>query len=209
MQCEKITFKDGDLVRGIVYFQYPKIEGNSDEITKINEVLESAMKTYMADERVEWLKDTTLYCIDNKMFYDDDEQFYWKTDCKITYNTNSIISIRMDENWYAGGVSNEEYYGYTFNLKTGKTLTAVDVIGGTSKQVKSKVLSNAKKEFDKISNDEAREEVWKEVSAIINAYNAKDFKFYLIPGKARICFDCYELNLGNSYHVFSVTSKYK
>jgi hypothetical protein len=50
MQENKVTYKDGDLVRGIVSFEYPKLVGDSIQITKINQILENAMKAYMSDE---------------------------------------------------------------------------------------------------------------------------------------------------------------
>lgn len=208
MRNEKLTYKDGDTVRGMVYFQYPQLEGKSDEIIKINKVLENAMKAYMEDENAERLKEYTLIAIDHKSFTNDKEQYYWKTNCKITYNANNIISMHMKERWYAGGVYNQKDYGFTFNLKTGKTLTAIDVIGKKPKEVTTKVLTSAKAYLKK-NYKESYDIVWKDVSTLINAYDAKNFKFYLTPGKAHICFESYELNLGTSYQVFPVNSKYK
>ncbi len=107
---EKVTYKDGDTVRGIVYFQYPQLEGNSAEIKRINKVLENAMKAYMKDEKAERLKEYTSIAIDNQGFFNEKEQYYWKTNCKITYNENNIISVHMKERWYAGGVYNQKDY---------------------------------------------------------------------------------------------------
>ena len=209
MLNKKVTWKDGDIVRGIVSFQYPKLKGDSNEIAKINKVIENAMKTFMAnDENVEGIKNSTLYYIDNKLFSEDTQQLFWKTTCKVTYNKNNIISMHMKEMWYAGGVYNQYDYGYTFNLKTGKTLTAVDVIGGKPEEVSSKVVSSAKKYF--IKNEIAPDaDSWKTISNTISTFDAKELKFYLKPGKAYICFGSYELNLGTGWQIFSVTSKYK
>ncbi len=208
MQNEEVTWKDGDIVRGMVSFQYPRIEGDSDEIAKINKVLEKAMKAFMASDNVERIKESTIYYIDHKLFSEDIEQLYWKTTCKVTYNKNNIISMHMKEMWYAGGVYNQKDYGYTFNLKTGKTLTAVDVIGGKPKEVSGKVVSSSKKYFNdkKIALDK---DLWKNISDTINTIDAKELKFYLKPGKAYICFGSYELNLGTGWQIFSVPSKYK
>jgi hypothetical protein len=202
MQNKKVTWKDGEIVRGIVSFQYPKLKGNSKEIAKINKVLENAMKAFMEDdENVEGIKKSTLYYIDNKLFSEYTKQLYWKTTCKVTYNKNNIISMHMKEMWYAGGVYNQYDYGYTFNLKTGKTLTAVDVIGGKPEEVSSKVVSSAKKYFDA--------DLQKVFYNRVNTSDVKELKFYLKPGKAYICFGSYELNMGTSWQIFSVTSKYK
>ncbi len=208
MQNKKVTWKDGDIVRGVVSFQYPKLKGDSKEIAKINKVLENAMKAFMADENVDRIKESTLYYIDNKMFSEYTEQLYWKTTCKVTYNKNNIISMHMKEMWYAGGVYNQYDYGYTFNLETGKMLTAVDTIGGKPEEVSSKVVSSAKKYFNK--NEIALDaDLWKNISDTINTFDAKEYKFYLKPGKAYICFGSYELNLGTGWQILPVTSKYK
>lgn len=207
MQNKKVTWKDGDIVRGLVSFQYPKLKGDSNEIAKINKVLENAMKEFMADENVERIKESTLYYIENKLFSEYTEQLYWKTNCKVTYNKNNIISMHMKEMWYAGGVYNQYDYGYTFNLETGKMLTAVDVIGGKPEEVLNKVVSSAIKYFNKneIAIDE---DIWQNISNTITSFDAKTIKFYLKPGKAYICFGSYELNLGTGWQIFTVTSKY-
>ncbi|MDF2588601.1 MAG: hypothetical protein K0S41_2442 [Anaerocolumna sp.] len=114
MQNKKLTWMDGDIVRGIVSFQYPKLKGDSKEIAKINKVLENASIAFMADENVERIKESTLYYIDLKLFSEFVEQLYWKTTCKVTYNKNNIISMHMKEMWYAGGVYNQNDYGFTF-----------------------------------------------------------------------------------------------
>jgi hypothetical protein len=208
MQTKKITWKDGDIVRGIVSFQYPKLEGDSEEIAKINKVLEDAMNAFMASDNVNNIKDTTLYYIDHEMFSEYTKQLYWKTTCKVTYNKNNMISMHMKEMWYAGGVYNQKDYGYTFDIKTGKMLTAVDAIGGKPEEVTRKVVAGAKKYFSKAESplDAA---LWKQLSNSISAVDAKKYKYYLKPGKAYICFESYELNLGTSWQVFAVTSKYK
>jgi hypothetical protein len=114
----------------------------------------------------------------------------------------------MTEKWYTGGVYNQKDYGYTFNLKTGKSLRAADAIGGTSKQIKSKVLSGAKTYFKKqYKNDFS--ETWSRASKAIGGYNTEKYKFYLVPGKIYICFESYELGLANDYQSIPVTSKYK
>jgi hypothetical protein len=114
----------------------------------------------------------------------------------------------MKEMWYAGGVYNQKDYGYTFDLKTGNTLTAVEVAGAKPKELTNKVLASTKK-YLKIGNTESDALLWKGISSIIKDYEPTEFKFYLIPGKVRICFESYELNLGTGYQVVSIAGKYK
>jgi hypothetical protein len=208
MQKKTVTYKDKDKVRGIVSFQYPIVEGDSPQIVEINQILDDAMNAYMENESAGNIKDYTLGAIKNKAFTNDKEQYYWKTDCKVTYNKNNIISMHMKEMWYAGGVYNQTDYGYTFNLKTGKALTAVDVIGGSSKQVKNKLLTAAKAYFKK-NYKNSFDYSWEKASASLKSYDVKKYKYYMTPGKAFICFGSDELNCGPDYQVIPLTAKYK
>jgi hypothetical protein len=208
MQKKEITYKDGAKVRGIVSFQYPVLEGDSDQIAEINQVLADALNTYMASESAENIKSSTLFAIKDKMFNKDVPQYYWKTDCKVTYNKNNIISMHMKEMWYAGGVYNQTDYGYTFNVETGKALTAADAIGGTSRQMKNKILTGGKA-YIKKKYKEGFDYTWQMVSDSLRSSDVKKLKFYLSPNKAHLCFGSYELGLGTDYNVFSVPSIYK
>ena len=131
---EQRTWKDGKKVRGIVSFQYPLLKGNSKAVEKINETLKKAAEDYFESESAKNLKEYTLEAIAENRFYDESEQYYFETSCSVTYNKNNVISIGMTERWYAGGVSNHNEYGYTFDLKTGKQLSITDVVKGNSKE---------------------------------------------------------------------------
>lgn len=208
MQKKTITYKDGDKIRGIVSYQYPVIEGDSVQIAELNQMMEDTANAFMANDAAKSIKEYTQQAIKNKAFTDDKEQYYMKTTCKVTYNKDNIFSIHLKEMWYAGGVYNQSDYGYTNNIKTGKALNPVEAIGGTSKQVKNKVLKSAKAYFKK-NYSESFDYLWENASASLNSYDVMKYKYYLVPGKARICFESYELNCGSDFQEFSVASKYK
>lgn len=195
MKKDKIEYKDNSgKVRGIVSFQYPQFKGTSDSIKKVNSLIKKESSKFIKSETAKTLKDYTLSAIKNDQFYDETEQYYWITTCKISYNKNNIISIHMHEKWYAGGVGNEQEYGLNYNLKTGKKLTVNHVISGKAKE---KILEAAK--------------IY--CGSDTNAYNiiknTKNYEFYLKEGKVYICFGTYVLERGNAHDVFSVTGKYK
>lgn len=208
IQKKTVTYKDGDKIRGIISFQYPVIEGDSVQITELNQMLEDTANANMASEAAQDLKEYTHSAIKNKAFIDDKERYYLKTTCKVTYNKNNIMSIHLKEMWFTGGVYNQTDYGYTFNVKTGKALNPVDAIGGNSKQVKNKVLKSAQAYF-KRNYSESFDYLWEKASASLNSYDVMNYKYYLVPGKARICFESYELGCGSDFQEFSVSSKYK
>ena len=62
---------------------------------------------------------------------------------KVSYNNKGIISIVVSTEWYAGGVGNEDTYGMTFDLKTGKKITLDKVCADKT----SKVASTLKKKI--------------------------------------------------------------
>lgn len=204
MKKDKVTYKDSDgIVRGTVYFQYPVIKGKSDAVKKINKTLKQASKEFMESENAKNLKEYTEADIEDKRFENSDENYYYKTICKVTYNDNSVISLHMKNCWYAGGVYNQEDYGYTFNLKSGKQLGIKDVISGDASSIKKKILAKGKKYLTE--NNKLDQNAYN----IIKSYKLKDYKFYLTKGKVYICFSSYELERGTSWDIFSVSGKFK
>lgn len=203
MKKDEVTYKDNNgKVRGVVFFQYPVIKGETSAAKKINDVLRKESKAYMQTENAKSLKENTEAAIDNNVFYSDDTQYYYKTICKVTYNDNSIISLHMKNGWYAGGVYNQTDYGYTFDLKSGNKLGLKDVAPGNPATIKNNILAAAKKylttdsDFDKKAYD------------YIKSCELKDFKFYLSKGKVYICFESYELGHGTGWDIFSIKGKY-
>lgn len=192
---DKVEYKDNTgKVRGVVYFQYPQFKGTSTTIKKINKQIKNESNKFLESENANTIKDSTQFAIQNNAFYNDEEQYYWKTSCKVSYNKNNIVSFHMVEEWFAGGVHNQKEYGINYNVKTGKRLTIKDVISGNAKD---KILKAAKKYC----------------ALDTNAYdiikNTDEYKFYLKKGKVYICYGSYELGHGTSTDEFSVIGKYK
>lgn len=197
------TFKDKDgKLRGVIYFQYPVLSGDSEAIKKINDVLKADSKAFLQSESAQNLKEYAQGAIENNAFYSDDEQYYYKTICKLTYQDNSVIGLHMKECWYAGGVYNQTDYGYTFDLASGEKLGLADVISGDAKTVKNKILAAGKKYLTSDGDFE------KAAYGLIKSYQLSDFKFYLSKGKAYLCFGSYELGRGTGWDIFSIKSKY-
>ncbi|WP_310603215.1 PdaC/SigV domain-containing protein [Anaerosporobacter sp.] len=195
MKKAKKEYKDKDgIVRGVVYYQYPQFEGTSEAIKKINSQLKKESSKFLKSESAKSIQEYTEGAIENNAFYDEKDQYYFKTICKVSYNKNNIVSLHMTEEWYAGGVYNQTDYGLNYNLKTGKKLTINDVISGNAKD---KILKAAKKYC---GSDDAAYKIIK---------NTKTYKFYFTKGKVYICYGSYELNHGTSWDIFTVAGKYK
>lgn len=197
MKERKIEYTDDDgKVRGILSYQYPQFKGTSTAIKKINSKLRKECTKYFQSESAKNFDEYVQSAIENNQFYDKEEQYFFQTSCKLTYNKNNIVSIYMNEKWYAGGVYNESNYGFNYNLKTGKKLEINDVISGNARE---KILKAAKEYCESDTN----------AYNIIKNTKDKDFKFYFSKGKVYICFESYELERGAGWDIFTVTGKYK
>lgn len=203
MKKDKEIIKDDEgKVRGIVYFQYPLIQGTSSIIKKINDTLKKESEAYMQSETAQNLIEYTKAAIDSNVAEDQVVTYFYKTICKVTYNDNSVISLHMKNCWYAGGVYNQYDYGYTFNLKNGDELGLKAVVSGSSVSIKNKILAAGKKY---LTSDYGFDQ---NAYEIIKSDKLKDFKFYLGKGKVYICYGSYELGRGNGWDIFSIKSKY-
>lgn len=196
MKKDKIEYKDKKgIVRGIVYFQYPQFKGTTAAIKKINKQLKNESSKFLKSKNAKIIEQIIQLAIQNNIFSNKEEDvWFWKTSCKVSYNKNNIMSIHMKEGWYAGGVYNESHYGFNYNVKTGKKLTIKDVISGNAKE---KILKAAKKYC---GSDTVAYNIIKDT---------KSYKFYFSKGKVYLCYGSYELKHGNTCDIISIPGKYK
>lgn len=178
-----------------VYYNKVQLEGKSKAIKKINKAIEKDYKSFSKK-----INDIYNYA----QYTDIDATYYLTAKSKVTYNKNNIISIRITTYWFAGGVSNTDRYGLTFNTKTGKKLGIKSVCNYSTKNLRKTVQSKLKKKYgsdlweNHISN-------YKEVTKDVNKYN-----YFLKPGKkCVVCFGPYSVAYGGWYRSVTINSKYK
>ncbi|MDD6644827.1 MAG: DUF4163 domain-containing protein [Oscillospiraceae bacterium] len=178
-----------------VYYNKVQLKGKSKAIKKINKAIEKDYKSFSKK-----INDIYNYAECTNM----EATYYLTAKSKVTYNKNNIISIRITTYWFAGGVSNTDRYGLTFNTKTGKKLGIKSVCNYSTKNLRKTVQNKLKKKYgnelweDHISN-------YKEETK-----NVSKYKFYLNPGKkCVVCFIPYSVGYGGWYRCVTITSKYK
>lgn len=190
-------------VKAKVYYKQVILKGNSKVVKKINKDIQKDYKKFMGDSFVETVhlvakeKSITPY----KKFDLWRNEYHFYADSKVTYNKNSVISIKMTVRTFTGGHFQSKSYGLNYNLKTGKRLTIYDACKGNASTIKNSVIKSIKRAkniyIDSIG--------WR----TINSYSTNKFEFYLEKGKkAKVCFGPYSLNnIGRGY-AFTITSKY-
>ncbi|MCD8336853.1 MAG: DUF4163 domain-containing protein [Lachnospiraceae bacterium] len=178
-----------------VYYKRVVLKGKSDIVSKINKSIKADMNEFLSSDSV----DTLYSCAKSANSAGWKDTYYYTATSKVTYNGSGIISIQVTTMWYAGGVSNIDRYGLTYDLKTGKKLNLVNVCSGNSTKVKTRVLN-------KIRKDSSSSQLnW----TVLNAYPVKKMDFYINKnGNAVVCFGPYEIATGGWYRTFTIKSKY-
>jgi hypothetical protein len=115
-----------------MYFDKPVLIGDSDAFTKINAYFETECQGFFFGSEKskhfkEGFRDWFYECVYNtRERYGDDvlakSPLYNKVDSEIVFQSPEILSIKLTQNWMAGGVHNVYYYGANFDLNTGELL---------------------------------------------------------------------------------------
>lgn len=202
---EAVTYRDADgTLRGVVSFQYPVISGSSSAVKSVNAKLKKQAENFVKSSQASNIKEYVEAAIENNGFYDEKEYYYYKTTCKVTYNRKNVVSFHYTERWYAGGVYNRSDYGHTYNTKSWKELSAVNVIPGNAATVRQTVVKYGTAKLKKQSPD-----FYSAGTVALKKVPVSKYKFYLTAGKAVVCFGSYELNCGTSWYLISVPGVYK
>lgn len=193
VKTKKVIYKDGDgNVRGVILYEYPQIKGNTKAIKKINKAIRKERDAFFTSGTADYFRS---YLTDE---YWSKERYFYKRKCKIRYNKGNILSFTEAETLFAGFSSHTYYFGYNYNLKTGKTLTYKNAISGNARK---KIIKATKKVLKKEAID--YNEGCKELKA------KKHFEFYISPGKVYICYQPFEIGRCGQPGMVAVKGKYK
>ena len=176
------------------YYKRAVLEGSSDAVKKINSYLKKKSDAFMKEKSgaIMQAQDDVAMGMYDKETYED------YVSSKVTYNDKNVISIKITQQWYAGGVSSKTIYGYTFSLKSGKLLKLTDVCNGSASQIKKKLVAKIKKGADAADID----------FKVVNAYKTSKYQFYLKPGKkAVVCFPPYEIGFGGDSRCYTIQDR--
>lgn len=188
------TFKgEGCTITLKKYYKRVVLSGSSSAVKSINKQLKKYSDEFMAEPSgaVEYAEEDCKYRTYDETYNDYVTQ-------KVSYLSDDIISIVTTYNWYAGGVSNVNTYGYTFDLKTGKEITKLTSVTKTASL--SKIKSTLTKKIEAQQYDPSD----------LKDMKATDFHFYInAKGKVIVCFGPYELGYGGWTKKYTLAGKYE
>lgn len=136
--------ENGKIYKTVKYVR-PVLTGDSEAIKKINAFYEKKQKAWVKASK-EDLEDAKFIVENNDVDgYYSDEYGY-----KVKYNKNGYISILGSGYAYSMGAHGSPYCeSHTFDLNTGKELKVKNIMSGTDKQIKSRIVSVFEKKIKK------------------------------------------------------------
>ena len=158
------------------YYDLIQLKGNSEAAQKINNSLKAQMDSFfMSDDELEEMAEGAEYL----------GPFCYTMDAKVSHNAGGYICVITSYDWYMGGVANFGYYGFTFNLSTGKPASLAELTGKTrislENEIKTKVIEFFAEEHRYNVVDEIKD------------YRLDDFEFFIENGEIVIVIPEYDI----------------
>ena len=168
-----------------VQCEYPVLKGKKRGIKLINKAIYEDVKMFNKSK-----KDVIDSAKINEQNIIEEEVWYKRNICKVTYNKNNIISIRILNSWYAGGTVEDDYSGYNFYISSGKNVKLKDLLNKSNKKIKNQVWSKLVKDW--VNGDEKSF-----IKDQFDNIDVNEYKFYIKEKRVFICFDKYEIGDGS------------
>lgn len=165
-----------------------KIKGSSSAVKKMNKVLEKEKKQFFEDAAKE--KEYAESEYKNQTYYNPFYVTEFKISSKVTFNKKGIVSIREAYDSYYSGAAHGYYYtyGHTFKISSGKELKFNQVVSGSNKTDKKKLVTAFKKMYKKEPG-----RYFEDAIDTVRNSNVKKQSFYLSGKYAVACYPPYTL----------------
>ena len=178
--------------KGEVYYQRIQLKGENKASNKINKAIQKDCNKLLKSRLAREIKEFT------KNYPKEKNTYHWRAKSSVKYNKKSVISIRVQTEWWEGGVSNTDRYGLNYSLKTGKKLHVNEVCKKSKKRIKKILYKSIKNRVKKQQEDErALKEIKKKKVKKLNFYIKKN-------GNVIVTFGPYEIGAGGWYREYKV-----
>ena len=112
----------------------------------------------------------------------------------VTHNRDGLLSLCISTDWFMGGVFNEDYYGMTFDLRTGENLGLEQLSDLPPAELEAKL-----KEITAQKLREAYGEgLHSEPEEILADYTLEELLFYVRDGEVILTFPTYTFTAGTA-----------
>lgn len=191
LEDRSLRNENGDVLVESVY-EKPVLQGTTTEIAAINEAIDADCNRFFAESgAVSDYEPETLEQMlrDMGMDYGDLMHNAYAT---VTNNKDHIFSVCISTDWFLGGVFHEDYYGMTFDLRTGERLALEQLSELPADELEARL-----KEITAQKLREAYGEgLFAEPEEILADYTLADLLFYVQEGEIILTFPTYTFTAG-------------
>jgi hypothetical protein len=192
---KSVTDESGKLDLLECSYEYPQILTNKEDSpqAKVNEDITRVMDQRYQSNCEEALV-SALYIVDLISIPNDGligpSWFPLKASVtyRVTFNQHGILSIVFLEfRWYGGAHPSTEQFSMTYNVETGKQITAPEILGESEDEVKKQIASGFTKHFEQ-DPDKFFPDAIKDLAKLKFQY-----RFYLMGDNIVFYFNPYEI----------------
>lgn len=109
----------------------------------------------------------------------------------VTNTEDGILSIRMQQDWFMGGVYNHDRYGLNFDLTTGEPLSLARL-----SDLPPEAFEDQLKQIVCAGLEKYREILFEDPAAVLESYTLETMGFYLEEGELVLVFPTYTFGPG-------------
>ena len=171
------------------YYEKVVLEEKNEAFKKINTLIQQECDRFF-EETPDYENDVYASPPQSDMEYSN------ISEAEVTCNENGILSIRMTQTWFMGGVMNINYYGFSFDLHTGETVELQDIFSMDEEQISSYLKEETIDYIDENPDKGWWDSSLDDAKQTINEYDLEEFEFYIEDSNVCLCYLTYELGPG-------------
>lgn len=168
------------------YYDNVVLDDDTPQAQSINRLIQQDCDEYCAAAQ-----ESVDFAQQNPPYYEGD---YYRdyVEPTVTQNDDGILSIKMTNYWYMGGVANTLVAGLNFDLNTGEKLDLASLFS-LSESATETYLKNQSINYINTHPDGYW---WDDAKATIMAYTLDDFNYYIEDNSVVLVYEQYELAPG-------------
>ena len=167
------------------YYQKVVLEGDSEAIKAVNALIEEDYNRYVNDNAVDTFEET----FSTHPAYSTESPFIFTHSAAVTHNEDNILSIRIIQESFFGGVFNVNSYGMTFDTETGKAVTLIELTDMSEEELLATLVDVT---WSQIHYDD----LFPDAKETLESLTLDDYLFYVELGEIVLAFPTYTFGPG-------------